>query len=1755
MEPWLDSLSEDWKSEQQSSSPAPSLSSSRQSGSIALSRSQSCIPHLARNIRKESGTGSFLRHRSTKGQARVNGEPILRERSASSLNVPHSLGSHKYTSLPRRPSSAFSESQNSVQHHTLDEKPASAETPDWKRRLANGEDIASDGFDLFSPSKLQGMFKQPTSSQLNSDNDPEDVQESKPRRPFTLPVSNPFPEQYSSVRATKSRLNLGVLEEINEEEESEQQSLPALPAESLRTNSMRGLVRERVASFERSRDMDSARSSPRSVADRKDHDVYNPRDPRWRTLSGQEELRNEFISPVTVSKQNSIRATVLRNSDDLDIHALESKLKQAVSGDSERPTSSSSDRDVSYGASNHAKHVSMDEPLPDLTSLSLPDDLSMGTQDFVAHGGFINSRRGGRSNDSSFLRKSLSLSLEPSRLESHPRDPQQFHSSPPQQSRGFDDSIDHSRITVSAPVTPQDTSVVHHTETHLRPVSSGSPLKLFGNRDTYTNNKLLRILSQFEEPEVSISPSEKDIAQEQPQDNALRMSQFGQGELDEFGFEQEIPRPAPLETASLDSADKIFKQMSSTKEIVSGAVEDENSEHQVPRQAASVEKERMTKRRKTLLKEQLAISNNEVEVKLTFLEDPASHAGKKRKDARPGAEGAQADPEVLASRDLLKPKLVRRQSGNQLEVAQDGETVAEEADLEQTDQDLTEALAAELATFAQEAVHVHEESRKPSLATKDYMEEANKVMQFIRARGKPQPVLKDISEPENVSELNPDAILDLDIDADSTKDDFSRPPSRERPFKPASDRRHARHDPKTEDYLKRYQDQDDLEALASNSVFGTWAQVDNRLAVEAAKVPVPDDFQESDPPNIRIRNTADTMRKRKHSTSTIGGPQDPDDEGRFHTQPTQNSTQHSFPTNSSSTAGQKGVIASGTVSIPDRVGGMTFDHEKKTWVKKMQKDHGNNTANDQTRDTLAEADPFEDIPDLSIDELEELQAKARQLQAEVEQTNASAESEDGPFQVKTTSTSRPPLGELKPEAVFERDQQLLGAHDGAGELNQGSHRSKVSEHEVKLHDGMASKPPAQLDENRKQARVVTIAFSSPVVSGINYAHMSDEDFDALPREEDLPLDDSQVDLDDLSLNEDSPKIRPVDNLSGSLRKKQHNVGIEKDHVLSFHPRTVSPIAEQDEEYPTGQMSLIHVHQPNELTPAPPRSIVKLQKGGHKGSSILCLTPLSEFSIHQIDSAKHPDQSYVEERKHPNELRYAHGSMALAVDQLVKAITDAAPDELYWEHLRKMTIAAGAISSVHGLKEYCPALEELTMSQNQITQLGGLPRSLRILDIHNNLLNDLTSWAHLQNLQYLDVSNNALESLEGFSSLVHLRSLKADNNRIANIDGILDLDSLLDLRLSGNVLTAVDFEGADLGRLEVLDLSKNRLGEVRNIGCLPRLKELDVSSNVLQGFDTDFQGKDVALEQLRLSHNELQVIGLKHMPMLRYLELDGNKINDIPGLSTAYNLEVLSVREQAGGSQILDLVLSTPNECRTIRLSSNSVVNGTFKLPTLPQNNLRELEIAACGITEFPQEFGTSFPNCRYLNANFNAVKDITPLRKMAHLSHLLLAKNRVKRLRRTCLVLSRLGCLERVDLRDNPLTVGFYSPVSGTPDTKSSLSEARYHLPEGSPTEDSSWVKVLDEVTGLRRRTIELLLVDHCTKLVQLDGLTLCRKRLSNKDDTWTRLTNQGVLVKSSSSPPGVMTEKPADNVKESLNDVMPRQENSMIMDCDVFDG
>ncbi|KAK3175385.1 hypothetical protein Dsin_033177 [Dipteronia sinensis] len=1707
-------------------------------------------------MRKESNGSRYLKPRSSRGIAQSNNIPILSERSASSLNLPgthspeESLKRMPSSFLPRRTSSNFSSSQQSVQHHSI-RADKSRETPEWKRRLQEKEDIASDGFDLFSPSRLEGMFSQPTQPTQVQDNEPSLlVQDTKPWSSLKVSSVAAPAERFQSFRTSRSRAPpMEPLPEMNEddygdkdeeeEEDSQNRSMSAISSDLVRDGSMRGLVRRRVSDLER--------VEPEVKMDNIDlrTNSDNQKDSRWRTLSGQQELRNEDISPVTISTKNSISAKALRESFELNPTLLREKLLEATSDEVKRPSSRSSDGDVSYCGKGFMDHDAFyNDPLQDITSHSLPEDLSMGTQDFITAGGYINSRRGPRSNEASFLKKRLSSVNEMSDLDNEPPKPNNFRSSPPPYRADSSHPVEECDENETSMSSYQDDSVIHHETGPPMLASAGSPLKLFGNRDTYTNNKLLRVLSQYEQDgsdQSKLSEESFQVSEQlPPPESEFRMSQFGKGELDTFNFEKEVTRPPLSEAVDSEGVDKIFQSFADLTvddegtipgarpqvEEISGDCTDEPSAKRIP---SSPAKERSPKRRRTLLRDEIAVNGIALEVKVDHVQEGSSLAGKKRKDSRSSNEGAQADPVVLASRSILQPKFGSRRFSSQSQAR----SISQDSTIKRNGvpAELTEALAAELASFAQGVAEGQRDSRKPSLATKDYMEEANKVMEFIRARGKPKSYLPDIQEPVDTSELDVDKILDLEVEDESTVEPFSRPPSRDGPVKAREDHRIAKHDPRVASHLQKFKDSDDPEMLGSTSAAGTLHLMDNKMMDETGHL---EDMgeQQSSPPNIRILNKVTPDRVEGSSASERSQ--------RDTLQSSESSTKGTFATDASNSSGNKGIISSGKVAIPDNIGTMTFDHEKQIWIKQqlldMQRERVQSmkTSSEVHDDATCDNDPFEDIPDLSIDELQEAAMRKVPIPSSRPSTCETVQRACPDHEITTAEQQRESHKQVVESEDFSQISDVVNEHtDGRPNFHKSESvsREETWKHEERLHQGVPSQAPMPPGTPNMKPRVVTIAFSSPVASeipqrilDISEPTSDDENF--------LPPEDSEDDIEYLQTSEHKLQAQ---HLASAKTQRPNSVRLRSQQHRSMRQdgRPVSRIDECDEEAEQDEgMSLVRLREPQNETPRPLSQAAPLKPiSAYKGTSILCLTPLSEFTMHQTDKVNHPEESFVQERAHPKALLQAHGTLALSVDTIVKAITDAVPDEPFWEQLRRLSLADSRLQSVHGLRDYCSDLEALDVSHNQVVQLDGLPSSIRNLNISHNKVNDFTSWVHMQNLQYVDVSCNKLGSLDGFSSLVHLRQLRACDNNIRDIEGVMDLDGLISLDLQGNELEQIDFEGVDMPLLEVLNLSSNKLTSVRNLHCLPKLRKLDLSGNCLRELYT--ANMLTSLKVLKTSRNELESFDLTKFPALVELDLDDNSISQIEGLATALTLRKLSLRNQSNSPGIINVILTTANECSEISLSSNVLLQGQLHLPRFPQYNLHRLELAACGMRLLPSAFGDFFPNCRHLNLNYNAVSELSPLLGSVKLEKLLVAGNRVKRLRRTCLALSRLPQLRCVDMRNNPLTVGFYAP-----EQTENAESGSYILPGKSPGQDLRWLQVLDETTSLKRRMVELLLGQGCPALTELDGLHFDREHIKKQDTVWDGLTSQGVFMKTIEAPQPLdkaqsAIEMPVDNTLE----------------------
>ena len=744
---------------------------------------------------------------------------------------------------------------------------------------------------------------------------------------------------------------------------------------------------------------------------------------------------------------------------------------------------------------------------------------------------------------------------------------------------------------------------------------------------------------------------------------------------------------------------------------------------------------------------------------------------------------------------------------------------------------LTQRLAEGLANLAQDmAEGIPGSARKPSVNTADFFNEAQQIMQLIRSRGKP--ASEAIEEEEPTADLRDE--YDDSLYPESTKEEFSRPPSRE-----GGSLRRVREpiklDARVVSQLRKFEEKTDVAMTLSSSLksLKIGQPNDTAVTIELKDIARQQDEDLEGDSNIRI-----IERRRRNSSSATSVPvltNDTQVQSNGSQSTSGPSTGQSVPSNSSRGSRNKAVIAPETVAhlLSDQVAGMTFDHERQVWVKSRSSSKADDRDNNGGGESEVTDDELGAIPDLSVDEMEEMQriklagsplktmasvsnqvsirdhAKSSQgrqpaVQPQIEpssrpqtadgaQTNpddtGSAPSKfsrfasSGPMpETRATSwggDAFPP----KQEQVLNRSQPLHHPQDNHAE---------EAEHEISILEGRLSSTPRR--SNHHQPRVVTVTFSSPLVDQMEASYFQDDESVLRDDGNGLNLDDSPVCK---VSNAQTPSTARRAS-SGLGRKSAYRSSSRRMSLMnqSYIARPMSRLDEQDE------MSMVHIPNGGAMdlaisTPLPARneSLVGPPTGGNSSIVTFQLSPLPEFTVHQVDRPL--DRANAAQPLLVCSSQQVERQVSQATQEIVKKITDVEPYEPYWDYLRLLDLHERNLASLHMLNEFCGQLEELDVSVNQLRELAGAPCTLRHLRVRHNCLTDLTAWNHLYNLQYLDVSGNQLQSLKGFQSLVHLRELRADDNQIEDIAGILELDGLIRLSLRGNCIASVDFDNSNL----------------------------------------------------------------------------------------------------------------------------------------------------------------------------------------------------------------------------------------------------------------------------------------------------------------------------------------------------------------------
>ncbi|KAK3182597.1 Protein nud1 [Lecanicillium sp. MT-2017a] len=1727
---WLDSLSEDWVSQPGSDASDGQLPVSND----VVEPSQQ--PDRPSRIPRRPGGKAF--------QSPANSSNILNERSANEINISRSrLPSKlaKEVKLETKDSRVVSTATcGSVVHNKAPENlsPGKAQTPEWKRRLVHGDLQYGEQRDLFcsAATGLQDMFKPPEVAVGPQ-------QDSNSLLDQTMP-SSPPPYQYGTDEDIDRLLDLAEQEEADF---PEQITPSPSPRRAKRQVNYRATSDEDFNSPPHEMS-DITEESPlqflRADANRGNARRTSSGPVPLRQASGQTDMHEDF-SPILIGRQNANDGKVNFGLLDMPVEQLHEKLERLQHS---QYTDMHEDREQSFG-------ITMDRT-------SVTD----GAEQFKNNALQINLRRGGRSGDGSFYTRALSPELGVDTSEMLPEE--SLQASTPKEFPTVRTQIDSrappfSPHSPSMPRAPYPSPDKHELQSKGSVKTSGSPLKLFGPYDTFTNQTLLRRISQYEDvnsgnssQRTNSGPKEVQVLPNSEAPPRRSVSQFGGGDLDHFEFtgdlsdasrafngtdKENVSPEAPVPVGSRrhlsigNNSRILVSRRRDRSETSNGAVPapdhadgsladggDDTSIFTAARRnsidtkrtRASPVKNPTPKRRRTLHRSDVAFGRDEDTSAVDSAHQNMQLGLGKRKDARPG-DFELADPDVLALRRILQPVSPASSRRSSQQYREDASEIRNVKPRESPRRQAKNSESHGKTTTAD-----GDGVRKPSIRTQDFVDQAAQIMAMIRSQVKPTG-LSSLEESE--AELKPSDTHAPASEShqDSTYEPFSRPPSREGKQMPNHQERS--NDPELEHRLQKYRELSDMGEVVSSSMRSvSIAQDAIRAAQELERQMEQRNILRyteplsahgeviSDLPNVQITAC-------ENKTHQPGSPS--------RDYPSHSSTRShgsSVPTGSSRGSDSRRTIMPESVShlIPDRVGSMYLDKNQKTWVK--QKEHLTSQEDEQTRLDSSEDDPFADIPDLTVDMTAELKNLKRR--GDVEESPPSNGASE-PLSNQSSYPSRRGYITLSPDAKIPADMNAA-ARDEIGKLDSRTTSGSTAHADTKYGTNNNTITSAMSTARRRN---MTISFSSPIASVIQ--DVAAEDIDSL--EDD---DGSHESLED---SDASPELSPVHAFGG--KPALRNAGISgarpptrqvSQNGPEFIRRPVSRIDEQDEESTVevqadideqdnylAEQSMVsrnndsrHASLSFIISRTPGHNAVALagDESALLGQNVgkLSLSPLSEFTVNQGDQSFGFEVSYVMERRHISTGDGSRRVMSVTIRDLVDKLSEVEPYEPFWEDIDELDLSDKRLSSLHMLDEFCGRIVTLDASQNMLGHLEGVPSSVRQLKASHNMLTELTSWDHLMNLQYVDISGNEVKSLSALKNLVHLRSLKADNNKLTSLDGLDAHDGLLSLRARQNLIEDVDFSDLMYSRLTELDLDGNCLETVRNLEQLPALTKLKLSNNKLKQFEL---GDDIrTLRHLDLSGNKLTTVDVSRLPSLQTLHADGNFISEVSGLQRAKRLDSLSLREQRG-KRPLDLgFLTSGYEVRKLYLSGNLLE--TFE-PHVDMLNLQLLELANCGLSSLPKNLGQLMPNLRGLNINFNAIADLSPLRYIPRVKKLLVAGNRLRDSTSVTELLMDFPHLTRLDVRDNPMTLGFYAslqalvPVNGTGEAASP-----FCLPDADEERDRQYASRLDEPTKLRRRLHQVVLAASCRRLRMLDGLPIRRKNVLAMDSLLQALVEEGLV-------------------------------------------
>jgi len=230
-------------------------------------------------------------------------------------------------------------------------------------------------------------------------------------------------------------------------------------------------------------------------------------------------------------------------------------------------------------------------------------------------------------------------------------------------------------------------------------------------------------------------------------------------------------------------------------------------------------------------------------------------------------------------------------------------------------------------------------------------------------------------------------------------------------------------------------------------------------------------------------------------------------------------------------------------------------------------------------------------------------------------------------------------------------------------------------------------------------------------------------------------------------------------------------------------------------------------------------------------------------------------------------------------------------------LQHMGVSSLDLEALKGLSD----LKTLDLSYNAIGNLDALPAisGLVSLNLTGNSILEATQLSSLKNLTNLNLTQNALSDTTPIGKLINLKSLNLSENRLSYLNGLSALPELESLDVSRNpLLTSLDgvFRLPRLKTLIASNCGLESLPKASNIS-LPKLQSLDITGNKVGNIKGLSKAGD--LVELKIAQNRVPDLkALEKMNKLRTLDADKNKISSVSPLKNLSSLSVLRVENNS-----------------------------------------------------------------------------------------------------------------------------------------------------------------------------------------------------------------------------------------------------------------